>query len=86
MIWFPSIVKPTPYPCSDAVRISETLNALLIVSKRRSSFLGYARRWKHPSADLRAATHNATHNRSDLHVVRRTYAAVRNLQVVDRAG
>jgi len=35
---------------------------------------------------LSSTTHNATHNRSDLHVVGRTYAAVRNLQVVDRAG
>src|SRR5271170_6989923 len=26
-----------------------------------------------------AATHNATHNKSDLHVLRRTYAAVRDL-------
>src|ERR1019366_7685351 len=32
------------------------------------------------------ATHNATHNRSDLHVLGRTYAAVRNLQVVECAG
>jgi hypothetical protein len=31
-------------------------------------------------------THNATHNRSDLQVVERTYAAVRNLQVVECAG
>jgi hypothetical protein len=29
------------------------------------------------------ATHNATHSRRDLHVLRRTYAAVRDLQVVE---
>jgi hypothetical protein len=33
-----------------------------------------------------SATHNATHNESDLHVLRRTYAAVRNLQVVECIG
>src|SRR5216683_2851259 len=32
------------------------------------------------------ATHNATHNRRDLHVLRRTYAAVRDLQVVEGRG
>jgi hypothetical protein len=31
--------------------------------------------------DSESATHNATHNRSGLHVLRRTYAAVRDLQV-----
>jgi hypothetical protein len=30
-----------------------------------------------------AATHNATHNKDHLHVLRRTYAAVRDLQVVE---
>jgi hypothetical protein len=30
-----------------------------------------------------SATHNATHNKDDLHVPRRTYAAVRDLQVVE---
>ena len=30
--------------------------------------------------------HNATHNRRDLHVLRRTYAAVRDLQVVEGRG
>ena len=32
------------------------------------------------------ATHDATHNRRDLHVLRRTYAAVRDLQVVEGRG
>jgi hypothetical protein len=31
-------------------------------------------------------THNATHNKDDLHVPRRTYAAVRDLQVVECIG
>ena len=30
-----------------------------------------------------AATHVATHNKDDLHVLRRTYAAVRDVQVVE---
>ena len=33
-----------------------------------------------------ATTHNATHNKSDLHVLRRTYSAVRDLQVVEGIG
>jgi hypothetical protein len=32
------------------------------------------------------ATHNATHDSVDLHVLGRTYAAVRDLQVVKSAG
>jgi hypothetical protein len=32
------------------------------------------------------ATLNATHNKDDLHVLRRTYAAVRDLQVVECIG
>ena len=32
------------------------------------------------------ATHNATHDRGDMHVLGRTYAAVRDLQVVKSAG
>ena len=32
------------------------------------------------------ATHNATHDRTDLHVLGRTYAAVRDLQVVGGMG
>ena len=35
------------------------------------------------AARIIAATHNATHNKDDLHVLRRTYAAVRDLQVVE---
>jgi hypothetical protein len=30
-----------------------------------------------------AATHDATHNKDHLHVLRRTYAAVRDLQVLN---
>jgi hypothetical protein len=37
-------------------------------------------------ADPHYATHNATHNKDDLHVLRRTYAAVRDLQVVEWVG
>jgi hypothetical protein len=37
-------------------------------------------------ADPDYATHNATHNKDDLQVLRRTYAAVRNLQVVEWVG
>ena len=35
---------------------------------------------------LTIATHNATHNRVDLHVLGRTYAAVRDLQLVESEG
>jgi hypothetical protein len=34
--------------------------------------------------DSESATHNATDNRSGLHVLRRTYAAVRDLQMARR--
>jgi hypothetical protein len=38
---------------------------------------------RNPGKMAHSATHNATHDKDDLHVLRKTYAAVRDLQVVE---